>query len=75
MDFELSAEIPECDIVKPWAIVGYDCLRDPKAANDVFPHKFGDIFILDVSICFCFYPFIEVICGDEQEFLLGSCDW
>ena len=75
MDFELRVEILESDAVKLRTVVGYDCLKDPKTTNDVFPHKFGDIFVLDASICFCFYPFTEVIYGDEQKFFLGSCGW
>ena len=71
-DVELRAEIPESDVVKLRAVISYNGLRDSKAANDVLPYEFGDIFVLDASICFCFYPFTEVICGDEQEFLLGA---
>ena len=65
MDFELRAEIPEGNVVKLWTIVGCDCLRDPKAANDVLPHKFGDILVLDSGICHYFYPFAEVVSGNE----------
>ena len=75
LDFEFQTEIPEGDSVKLRTIVGHDCLRDPKAANDVLLHKFGDILVLDVGICLYFYPFAEVVCGDEQEFLLGSRGW
>ena len=48
-------------------------MRDSEAADDVLPHELGDVFVLDASVCFSFYPFTKVICGDEQEFLLGSC--
>ena len=50
-------------------------LRDFKAADNVLTHELGDVFVLDASVCFSFYPFTEVICGDEQEFLMGSCGW
>ena len=75
LDFEFRAEIPKGDAVELRTVVSYDCLRDSKPANDVLPHKFGDILVLDVGICLCFYPFAEVVCGDEQEFLLGSRGW
>ena len=75
LDFEFRAEIPEGNAVKLRTVVSYDCLRDFKPANDVPPNEFGDIFVLDASIYFCFYPFTEVVRGNEQEFLLGSCDW
>ena len=44
-------------------------------ADDVLPYELGDIFVFDASVCFSFHPFTEVIRGDEQEFLLGSCGW
>ena len=42
-----------------------------KMADDVLPYELGDIFVFDASVCFSFHPFIEVICGDEQEFFSG----
>ena len=75
LDFEFRAEIPEGNDVKLRTVVSYDCLRDSKPTNDVLPNEFGDIFVLDASICFYFYPFTEVIRGNEQKFLLGSCYW
>ena len=72
---QFRTEIPECNAVKLWTIVSYDDLGNSKAANNVLPYEFGDIFIFDACICFSFYPFTEVIRGDEQEFLLGSCGW
>ena len=75
MDFELRAKISKGDVVKLRAVVDYDCLRDPKTANDVLPLKLGDIFVFDADIRLCFYPFTEVVCGHEQEFFLGSCGW
>ena len=74
MDFEFRAEISEGYAVKLRTVVSYDCLRDSKPANDVLPNESRDIFVLDVSIRLCFYPFTEVICGNEQEFLLGNCE-
>ena len=74
MDFEFRAEILEDTVVDMWTVVGYDCLRDSKPTNDVLRKEFGDIFVLDVSIRFGLYPFTEVVCGNEQGFLLGSCD-
>ena len=65
MDFEFRAEIPEGNDVKLRTVVSYDCLRDSKPTNDVLPNEFGDIFVLDASICFYFYPFTEVISGNE----------
>ena len=50
-------------------------LGDSEVADDVFPYEFGDIFVFDASIRFSFYPFTEVIRGDEQKFLLGRCGW
>ena len=75
MNFELRVEIPEGNTVKLWTVVIYDCLRDSKLANDVLPNEFGDIFVLDASICFCFYSFTEVVRSNKQKFLLGNCDW
>ena len=43
----------------------YNGLRDSKVADDVLPHELADVFVLDASICFTFYPFTEVICGDD----------
>ena len=73
LDVEFRAKIPESDAVKLRAVISYNGLRDSEAADDVLPHELGDVFVLDASVCFSFYPFTKVICGDEQEFLLGSC--
>ena len=72
--FEFRAEISEGNAIKLRTVVGYDCLRDSKPANDVLPNEFRDIFVLDASIHLCFYPITEVIRGNEHEFLLGSYD-
>ncbi|KAL6319765.1 hypothetical protein AAG906_036823 [Vitis piasezkii] len=68
------SKISEGDAIKLRTVVGYDCLRDSKPTNDVLQNEFRDIFVLDASIRLCFYPFTEVISGNEQEFLLGSCN-
>ena len=72
--FEFRAEISEGNAIKLRTVVGYDCLRDSKPANDVLPNEFRDIFVLDASIHLCFYPITEVIRGNEHEFLLGNYD-
>ena len=65
MDFEFRADISEGDDIKLRTVVGYDCLRDSKPINDVLQNEFRDIFVLDANIRLCFYPFTEVISGNE----------
>ena len=65
MDFEFRTKLLECDTIKLWTIVNYDCLRDPKSANDVIPNEFRDVFVFDASICFRLYPFAEIVRGNK----------
>ncbi|RVW34464.1 hypothetical protein CK203_081375 [Vitis vinifera] len=64
----VRTEIPECDAIKLWTVVGYNGLRDSKAVDDVFPYEFGDIFVFDACICFSFHPFTEVIRATSRNF-------
>ena len=50
-------------------IICYNCLRDLKSADDVFPNEPGDFFVFDASIGFYFYPFAKVVNDYEQNFL------
>ena len=46
-------------------VVSYDHLGDSKSAHDVLSNELCDVFILDVSISFGLYPFVEVISGNK----------
>ena len=72
--FQLRTKSSECDAVKLQPIINYNCLGNSEPTNDVFPNKLSDVLIFDVSISFHLYPFVEIVNGHEQEFLLRGYD-
>ena len=60
------AEIPVYPAIKPWTIVNLDRLRYSKLADNIFPYKLDDVFILDRGKGFSFYPFAKIVGGDQQ---------
>ena len=50
--------------VKLWSIISYDGLRYFEPADNILPHKFGDVLVFDGSGGFSFYPFAKVIGGN-----------
>ncbi|RVW72179.1 hypothetical protein CK203_061826 [Vitis vinifera] len=61
-------EISECNAIKLWTIVGYNGVWNSKMADDVFPYELSDI--LSLMLAYASDSTFEVICGDEQKFLL-----
>ena len=52
--------------VKLWSIISYDRLRYPEMADNILPHKLGDVIVFDGSEGFSFYPFAKAVCGNQQ---------
>ena len=61
-------------VVKLQSIISYDQLRYSEPADDILPHKLGDVLIFDGGEGFSFYPFVKVV-GDNQQqlFLSRGC--
>ena len=60
--------------IKLQSIISYDRLRYSKPKNDILPHKLGDVLVFDGGEGFIFYPFAEVVSGNQQQlFLSGEC--
>ena len=58
-------------VVKLWSIISYDRLRYSEQADNVLPHKLGDVLVFDGSEGFSFYPFTKVLCGNQQQLFLS----
>ena len=52
--------------LKLWPIVNYNRLRYFEPANNILPHKLDDILVFDGGEGFSFYPFDEIIGGNQQ---------
>ena len=63
-------------VVKLWSIISSDRLRYSELADDILPHKLGDVLIFDGGEGFSFYPFAKVVSGNQQQlFLSEGCRW
>ena len=48
-------------------------MGDPKPSDNIFPNKSLGIHIRDICQWFNFNPLSEVICADQQPFLIPCC--
>ena len=59
-------------IVKLRSIISYDWLRYSEPAEDILPHKLGDVLVFDGGEGFSFYPFVKVVNGNQQQLFLSG---
>ena len=52
-------------------IISYDRLRYFELANNIPPHKLGDVLIFDGSESFSFYPFAKVVGSNQHQLFLS----
>ena len=69
-DGEVRTEQFESIIIKLPCVVQDNNLGNTKLTNDVLPYKISGVLLGDFSERFCFYPFCEIVYGDDQEFPL-----
>ena len=55
------------------AIVRDEGVRDPELGDNVFSKKFLSVHISDVRQRFSFNPLSEIVCADQQIFLVTCC--
>ena len=60
------AEVFVYFVVKQWSIISYDRLRYSELANNILPHKLGDVIFFDGSEGFNLFPFAKVVCGNQH---------
>ena len=72
LNLEVGTELPVLGVVKLFAVVGDDGLRDAKPAYDRLPDEFGCVRFGNGGKGFCFYPLGEVINGDNRKLGLAS---
>ena len=53
------------------SVVGDYLVGESVPADDVFPDELMYFLVGDVSVYFCFHPFSEVVCQDQNESLLS----
>ena len=59
-------------VVKLQSIISYDRLRYSEPADDILPHKLGYVLVFDGGEGFSFYPFVEVVSGNQQQLFLSG---
>ena len=59
-------EISIYSALKMWPIFGYNQLRYSKPVDNILPHKLEDILVFDGGEGFSFYPFVEIVGGNQQ---------
>ena len=59
-------EISVYSSIKLWPIISYDRLRYSEPADNILPHKLDDILVFDEGEGFNFYPFVEIVGGNQQ---------
>ena len=47
-------------------------MRDPESGDNVLPNKFLSVYISDVHQRFNFNPFGEIVCANQQIFLVTN---
>ena len=57
--------------VKLWPIISYDQLKYSEPADNILPHKLGDVLVFDGSEGFSYYPFAKVVGGNQQQLVLS----
>ena len=65
------AEVSVYFSVELWSIISYDRLRYSELANNILPHKLGDVPVFDGGEGFNFYPFAKVVSGNQQQLFLS----
>ena len=70
---QFTAISPKGFTVKLKSIVLDEGMRYFKASDDVLLEKFLYIHISDVRQRLCFNPFGEIVCADQQIFLVSRC--
>ena len=63
------AEVSAYFAVKLRSIISDDQLGYFESADNILPHKLGDVLAFDGSEGFSFYPFAKVVGGNQQLFL------
>ena len=58
--------------VKLQSIISYDRLRYSEPANDILPHKLGDVLVFGGGEGFSFYPFAKVVVDNHQQLFLSK---
>ena len=51
--------------IKLRSIISYDRLRYSESADNILPHKLGDVLVFDGGEGFRFYPFAKVVSGNQ----------
>ena len=69
------AEVSIYFAVELRSIINYDRLRYFEPADNIPPHKLGDILVFDGSESFGFYPFAKVVDGNQQQLFLRWGSW
>ena len=64
-DGEVRAKLSKPIIVELLGVVRDENLGNPESTNDTFQYKIPCIFFSDLGEKLCFYPFNEVINGDD----------
>ena len=64
-------EVSVCFAIKLCSIISYDRLRYSELAGNILPHKLGNVLVFDGVEGFRFYPFAEVVSGNQQQLLLS----
>ena len=64
-DFQFATKIPIYPTIELWPIVGYNRLGYSEPTHNVFPYKLNNLFIFDGCEGFGFYPFIEIVGGNQ----------
>ena len=64
-DFQLAAKIPIYSAIELWPIIGYNQLGCFESAHNVLPYKLNDLFIFHGCVGFSFYPFVEIVDGNQ----------
>ena len=64
-DFQFAAKLPVYPTIELRLIVGYNQLGYFEPAHDVLPYELNNLFIFDGCEDFCFYPFPEIVSGNQ----------
>jgi len=72
-DSEVGVKFSELLMYKLSAIVGYDSVRHPVAAYDIFLDELLDLLRYDNSQWFSFYPLGKVVNAYNEEFYNQGC--
>ena len=65
------AEVSAYFAVKLQSIISDDRLGYFEPADNILPHKLGDVLVFDGGEGFSFYPFAKVVGGNQQQLFLS----